>query len=514
MNNYDLSENRWKIYAGSLISLFFLLLLLKWTLTPTFIDIYYHLAVMLGFNQAGGFTTQAFWEYAPFGRPHLYPALTHFLMLIFYKLNLSAVNVARLFELLIYPTTLITFWWVIKRLFSARLAFFVILISLSIYSFYLSVINFIPTSLAVILALASLVLLEKGKILASFIFLGLTFYTHAGVSWFFLVSFILYSLINRNISRDCLKVVFFSFIMALPILIYQFIFREYLSLKNVLERFPLEINLWLLILFIPGLFISFKRKEKYGFFIALFIASLLSMFTRYRYRFICGQGILSLIFFSSVSLDMAYERIISILAKRQAKKNIALSLLIFILFTLLIVSPAILIKNKKVSFHLFSSTYIGLFSTVQEPERPHEFSIFFPKFYEPIKDIIIKNSDPDDIIYCNLDYIAGIFSVLTGRSISVSMLREVSAFRNFDPIAVSKIIIWIKNPDKPIEKNLNFLVEKYKLKRIEETDIAYVYENQKAMAKRILPKPLLSNKAVFFILFLLAGLVVLDIIKK
>jgi hypothetical protein len=510
----SLNESCWKFYALALIVVFIFILSLRWPLLPTFIDIYYHLAVMLGFNDAGGFVTKAFWEYAPVGRPHLYPPLLHLLMLIVYRLNLSALTVARLFEFIIYPSLLITLWWLVRRLFNSRLAFFTLLISLSIYPFYISTVNFIPSSLAMILAMWSLIFIERHKITTSSILLGLAFYAHAGMPWLFLVSFILYSLLNRKILKDSIKVIIFGFILALPILLYQYSFRQYVHLAAITERFPLEINLWLLLLFFPGVIISFKRKERYNFFIVLFIVTLLSIFSHYRYRFVSGQGMVSFIFLSSITVDLVYEKAVSILSKKLKTNLSNFYVFVFILICFLIFSPTFLIQDKKPKFYLLNSTYINLIPAFKKIQRPHEFSIYFPKFYKPIKDIIIENSKPDDIIYCNFDYLAGVFSVLTGRATSTAMLKEVSAYRDFDPINVSKLILWLKDPDKVINRNLNFVVRKYKLRKIKETELVYIYENPSRTPKRILSKPLLSNKLIFSILLLLIGLIGFEIIKK
>ncbi|MFH1655757.1 MAG: hypothetical protein ABH954_04015 [Candidatus Omnitrophota bacterium] len=507
-------SDHWRFYSLFLISSLAFLLVFKWSKLPTFIDIYYHLSVMLGFNEIGGFTTMAFWEYAPVGRPHLYPPLIHFLMLIFYKLNFSAITIARLFELIIYPAALFTLWWVVDKLFNRRLAFFTILISISIFSFYLSIINFIPATLATILSLLSLFFMEKDKIVASALLLGLAFYAHAVIPWIFLFSFILYSFLNKKILRNCTKITVFALIAATPILIYQYLFREYIKTSWATEIFSIEISLWLL-LFIPGLIISLKRKGRYNFFVALFIINLLSMCTSYRYRFILGQGILGLLFLSSVALDAAYDKTIDFLVKKPRTKFNTASVLLLIILYFYFLSPTLLIQDGKLSFPILNSTYINLNPLSKQIYRPNEFSIYFPKEYKPIKEGIIGNSNYDDIVYFRPRYFTGLFSVLTGRATSTAMLKEVRAYKEFDPIAVSKLIIWAKIPEEASKgEKLADIIKKYNLKKIKETELFYIYENHKATAKRILPKPLLSNRFIFSILFLFIGLIGWDIRKR
>ncbi|MFC1594717.1 hypothetical protein ACFL38_05260, partial [Candidatus Omnitrophota bacterium] len=51
--------SQWNFYSVFLILCFAVLILFKWPLLPTFIDIYYHLSTVLGLDDAGGFVTTA-----------------------------------------------------------------------------------------------------------------------------------------------------------------------------------------------------------------------------------------------------------------------------------------------------------------------------------------------------------------------------------------------------------------------------------------------------------------------
>ncbi|MFA6356758.1 MAG: hypothetical protein WCY23_06595, partial [Candidatus Omnitrophota bacterium] len=67
---------------------------------PFFLDIYYHLNVMRGFDAAGGIVGRAFWELAPIGQPLLYPPIFHLLLLALYKTGIGILAVARLASVL------------------------------------------------------------------------------------------------------------------------------------------------------------------------------------------------------------------------------------------------------------------------------------------------------------------------------------------------------------------------------------------------------------------------------
>src|SRR5690242_16447920 len=94
---------RWTTYSLILIFSLFFVMLLKFNLFPNFVDIYYHLAVASGFNQAGGYVTHAFWEYAPEGRVNLYPPFFHLILLGFIKAGIPLIVIARLMDVIVFP---------------------------------------------------------------------------------------------------------------------------------------------------------------------------------------------------------------------------------------------------------------------------------------------------------------------------------------------------------------------------------------------------------------------------
>ena len=143
----------WDFYAGAIVALFAFFQLLYWPLSPRFLDIYYHLSVMEGFSQAGGYTIHAFWEFAPVGRPHLYPPLLHILMLALFQTGLSEITIGRIFECALYPLLLLTIWRVSRHFFGRQAAFFIVLLFSSVYSLYLSAVVLPAFTLSTVLAL-------------------------------------------------------------------------------------------------------------------------------------------------------------------------------------------------------------------------------------------------------------------------------------------------------------------------------------------------------------------------
>ena len=182
-------EDPWVYFSGVIIIIFGLLQLLRSVILPQFMDIYYHLQVAWGFLQSGGYSGWDFWEYAPFGRTHIYPPFFHIILALLMKLGFSAIFLAKLFESAAPVLFLIVLWYFIRKNYSAQLAFFVVLAFSSAFAFFISLSNHIPAALALILGLFAFNELFKNRCLRAAILLAFCFYTHIGVSWFFLLTF-------------------------------------------------------------------------------------------------------------------------------------------------------------------------------------------------------------------------------------------------------------------------------------------------------------------------------------
>jgi len=189
-------------------------------------------------------------------------------------------------------------------------------------------------------------------------------------------------------------------------------------------------------------------------------------------------------------------------------------LLLFIFVFFFVFSPSIVIQNDEKKLCFVNSTYVNLVPEFKTLYRPNEFSIYFPKFFKDISDIVGKYSQEGDIIYCNQDYVGGLISVLTRRATSNVMLQEIRTNNLADPAKDAKIIIWMKDPDRKIDLEMLSFLDRYDLNIIVETDLAYIYLNDHTRAKRIVAEPKISSSLVFVILFLLFSICLFDIFRK
>lgn len=421
-----------------IIGAFSVLQVARWRILPQFMDIYYHLLTGWGFLKAGGWSSWDFWQYAPVGRPHIYPPFFHLVIALLLKIGLSPVVLAKSFETLAPILFLVVLRRFIAKNYTSRLAFFALLAAVSSFSFYMNLINHIPAALAMIFCLFCLQQLLRGKWLAAGLLLALSFYTHIGISWFFAIAIMLWgSLFNRQDKRLCFKLIILALILASPFLLYQ-LFRLKaisaiglnLSERNAIQFKPLEYILAAYAAF----FIIRKMPRDYRLFPALFCASFI--FLLYPYRFFSAEGYLPVILLSAVSLDYFYSRLDK--AREYVKRVfIASSAFIF-----LIVSPAIL--NHK--FSLGHSAFMGMVNPMDEG-RGFMNSIWFKRDYLSAADFIRRNSGPEGIIYSNYDILGVCLASLSQRRTSNALFPEIKAAGPFDPLAGAILAVISKDEE-------------------------------------------------------------------
>jgi hypothetical protein len=200
----------------------------------------------------------------------------------------------------------------------------------------------------------------------------------------------------------------------------------------------------------------------------------------HKMRYLSGQGMVSFIFLAALALD------------NLCKKKNWLLISFFVLF------------------YLFNQ----ILPNLSRENYATESSIYNPKYADEAAKIIKENSAPDDIIYSNFAYAAGMFSVLSHRATSTAMLAEVGPYRAFDQVKAAKLIVWLKSLDGKFPAKLTELIEKYKLEKIAETDLVYIYNNSNALGKKVVPKSTVPLWAINLILLVVVGVVAYDLTGK
>jgi hypothetical protein len=475
MPDKTIQDVSWDFYAKLIILAYAILQVIHWPILPLFMDIHYHLHTAWGFIQAGGYSGWDFWEFAPYGRPHIYPPIFHIILAFLLKIGMDKIILAKCLEVILPVLFLVVVWNFTKKHYGSKISFFMLIMLGSSFSFYLSLINHLPATLALILGILAISQLLKKNILRSILLLALVFYTHTGIAWFFALSLIFFGFFEKEYRRFSLYAVFLAVILSLPITIKQLISLRFIKGTDLNEKYICEFKTIDYLLVLAGIAFSWKSKGIKRLFIGLFLGSFI--FLLHPYRFFSAEGYLPLIFLAAIALEKIHEQL-------QNKGGFIRYLPIAIISFLLFISPTILTAitdQGKISarFYNFDSALVGMAFPDRNP-RVASSTLWFAGEYLPVVNLIKQNSEANDIIYSHFSNVSVSLADLSGRATSNGLFPDVKPLREFDPISVAKIFIVVKYGNLPW---LESIVRKYNLAKVAETQLFIVYKNPIARAQ-------------------------------
>lgn len=429
----------------ALVAFFAMFQAVQWQDLPRFMDIYYHLSVANGFATAGGYVPHAFWEYAPVGRPQLYPPLIHFIMLGLSKLGLSWISVGRLSECLLVPSFLLALCITIRRLHSPGAAFFSIIVASSIFSLYLDVSILSPFTLAAILGLLALTALHSGKTITGAILLGLAFYAHIYMAIMILLALLAYGLMTPRLRIRTVVACLLALLLAAPLLVQLVSNRDYYTHVNVKESRLLEVHPLIYLFAAAGLFYSVRKKSNWGAPACITVA-MLPLFFTHVVRALGGHGLIGIVWLAGIGLYEIWLK----LAHHSLRNRIGFVMAASMVF--LCLAPVLHFNRveKTLNVRLLDSTVTHFFLSgnvrTDRAKEAHFYGGDLTAHYTAIAAIVQTNTAKDDIIWADSATQGAIVALLTDRSTSSATLREVRAYMDFDPRAAARILIWFKTP--------------------------------------------------------------------
>ncbi len=470
-------------FASLVVGLvFFVLQIARWRILPQFMDIYYHLHTAWGFLQAGGYSGWDFWEYAPYGRVHIYPPLFHIILALLFKLGANKLILAKLVETLAPVGFLSVLWYFTRKHYGERFAFFAMLFGVSSFSFYMSLMNHLPATLAIILGILAFGQILSRKFLRAVLLLAACFYMHIGISWMFAIAVFLYALFNKDSRKFCLMVFLCALAVSLPVLITQLLGSRHIARIgiNLNERFTCQFKIFEYIAAGFGVFVCLSSEKKYRLFPALFFASII--FLAYPYRFFSAEGYLPVILLSAAALDSAW---IGLRSKTRYLKTV---FLLGVAGYVFVISPTIITSKPetedKTRFRLVIGHSALRGMIFPEDEKKGFFSYLWLAYrtddFLSSADIVRKNSGADEIIYCNTNLLGVWLGVFSGRATANGLFPEINAARSYDPFLASGIIVLGKNT---APEEITKIEEYYKLARFAENELFIFYKNPQAFGR-------------------------------
>jgi hypothetical protein len=243
---------------------------------PVFSDSWYHLSVIRAFFERG-LSLHAWWEYAPFGRPHLYPPLFHLAGVAVFRLTgCNLLDVARVYDVVTFPLLLAAGWWAARCLFGTRAAFLtLLLLSLNIGLVFPCSLIIMPGTYGLVLWPFVFVLLLRNKWPMAGLLLGGMCWLHFGIGSVALVSLFIFALFKREFFRPVLWVGVMACAIFSPWLIH--LCRNHEFLRSGVARLPVFIPAFTLIAASMG--ISRKPDKESLAILSMILASGLFLFT-------------------------------------------------------------------------------------------------------------------------------------------------------------------------------------------------------------------------------------------
>lgn len=495
------TDPRWSVAAGLILFAVALLSACHWPVYPYFLDSYYHLSVIQGFIDAGGPVTHAFWEAAPAGRPHLYPPLFHLLFLPIRLMGVGPIPLARFWTWASFPLLLGVAWRVTRRLGTNRRAALTVFLLAAPYSFFLGSINFVPATLVLIAALGIALALERSRWLAAGLFLGLAFWTHAGLPWLLALSILIFGLISRPHRKSAFLALGIGLLAASPWLIQQARHLALLQLQPRGEDHQLETPLLAVALGLWGIRPAWKEGGLSRFWIALGLG-FLPMMLGYRARFLSTQGLFPFLMLGGIALDHLAERI---------RLRGALPVLLALI---LLGSPSLHFspQGRQVAW---GDTPLGILSGIVPPiPRGTAAPLYHSKFMGELAAAARAHTQPDELIFCNIHYLGGMLSVLSGRATTNQMLREMADRPLEDQIRPARLIVWVKDPAGRFQPTGGEAAAfQFHLRPLGETKLAALYYNPYADGRRRTARAVIPWWLALGIMGLAAGLAFRDLAR-
>jgi len=496
-------RNPWTLAAALIIIGITILAAAQWPAFPYFFDSYYHLAVIQGFDAAGGVTLHAFWEAAPQGHPHLYPPLFHLLLLPLFQVGMAPLVLAKLWCVAAFPLLLVSAWFVFSRLTTPQTACWIVAALASPYSFFLGAVNYLPATFCLIAALWMVLALHRHRWGAAGILLALTFWLHGGLPWLFGLSLLLFGLIEPTYRKTAWMSLGVGLLGALPWLIHLAQHTQWITLQPPGEDRTFETPIALLLLGMMGLGVVWKSTNRSLRLLAMMALGMLPMVLGYRFRFFATQGLFPWLLLAGLTLAGVANKWIE-----KRKPWMAWTLLAAVLLA----APTLYGTAKQPVRLNWADTPLVLLSGKPSPiARPSAHPLFFKRFLHELAGIVEAHTEAEELVYCNVPYVGGMLSILTGRATTNPLLREMAVRPESQQIRPAKLIVWIKDPSGKPSRQMQETVLQYQLRPLSQTEVAYLYINPWPTGHRQTPRAVFPEWLGLLLAFGAIGAVVWEL---
>lgn len=455
--------------ALSIIVVMSVLMVLNWENLPTAeMDTPYHLLMGKMFADYDSVVLWDHYEYAPLGRPQLYPPSLH--IMIWWAHDLTGIdywNIGKLFCLVQYPLALLCLWYFVRTLFGSKVALASLAVLVSNRMFWWWEGSVAPTALDLAIFPLFLLFFYKKRFWISVALLTMFLYSHLGIPYIFILCIALFALFQKEYRVFFVKVLGLSLILFSPWILHLFLNREWIFAHNVSKFFFLSLlnfnPLTIAFLFI-GLYLLIKRfsDSRYALILATFLGFLPIIYT-YGARYTMHSPIINCVVFG-IGITYFFSK----MGKRYA--NV---LFVGFLILIIVLSPTLSFIPKrspqgqnppKVAPQeqriFFQSPFLAMIAGMGG-ERPKGVWQMNPEETQKMIDWIMENTSEDEILHVSGGSLACYITLMTERITDSGMYHEVRSEEMYEAIAEERksgiFIFDIGFFKKKIPENLDIL---------------------------------------------------------
>jgi len=403
------------LFSILIITVFFILFFRIREYLPVISDSWYHLSVIKAFSEKG-LTLHDWWEFAPFGRPHLYSPLFHLINVFILKItNLELIDLAKLWGVVTFPCILISGWLAARLLFGRRAALLtLLLISLNVNLFFSFIM--MPATYAVCLWPFLFILILRKKHIFSAALLSIIFYIHFGIAAVAALSLLIFGFFRREYLKPIALISCLSTLVCSPWLVHLYLNRSFMHALK--QDFSVYIPVFAILSLACGIFFTARHRDKGSLAIASMILASCAFLFNLPDRFSTYSGFL-------FPLLGGYG--ISCLRKKQRDLVASILVISFASFTPFIRhSRPIALPMLFKSDSIFEPAPLFTLIYCQNPEVAGRFRYHsMPDDIMSLADLIKKNIKEDEIIVTNNGFLGEIFFTLTGRRTTSGLWDEI-----------------------------------------------------------------------------------------
>jgi hypothetical protein len=500
-------DNGWAIATTALILALVALTAMRISHFPLFVDPFYHLSITRLFDAAGGIASWDTLQFAPWGRPLLYPPLLPVLLSIPYAAGVSPTSIAQLSSAAIYPLILVVVAYVTHTMFNARTAFFSTLFASSLWMMLYKSSYLLPATLSFGLVLLSYLAIYRARWLTAAILLAAAFYTHLSLPHICVVPLIAWALSDRDVRAAIAKALVAAYVLFLPWVIHMARHADYLHVREVVGAGTLSGVM--AILAVAGLYASWRRYragDRSSVLFPALVASLLVTFPFYSHRFFFHAAIpLSIV--SAMGVDWALDRCSMRLPDRRAAvvSVMAVTLVLLSLGKVVVYEEAFveqgeeLIKERGIVVR--DSAPLRLVTGALPVQ-----SYISNEDVVAVIDGIREHTSEDDIILVDTGPLACVVTSLTGRATTYGMFKEVAPTETSSlKLPPTRAYIVRFRIEEPIEGAVVVATDTLTL---------VVREDDASYATRTVPSPTLPYAAAYLSLCCALAFIIYDVWRK